>query len=122
VHLLALLRFITLTVAVAFGVGAALSALCAMYRDVRYVVRSRSALDVRIAGDLSGPLRARSLAVGVLSQPDGRVIDGFRASCSGCRSTASRSASSCVTTLVIGWLGCPISAGSRVARRSHLIV
>ncbi len=39
-HLLALPAFIALSVAVAFGVGAALSALCAMYRDVRTSCRS----------------------------------------------------------------------------------
>jgi lipopolysaccharide transport system permease protein len=37
-HLLALPMFTLLTVAVAFGVGSALGALCVIYRDVRYVI------------------------------------------------------------------------------------
>jgi lipopolysaccharide transport system permease protein len=37
-RLLALPVFTLLTVAVAFGVGSALGALCALYRDVRYVI------------------------------------------------------------------------------------
>jgi lipopolysaccharide transport system permease protein len=37
-HLLALPMFIALTVTIVFGVGSALGALCAIYRDVRYVI------------------------------------------------------------------------------------
>ena len=62
----------------ALGVGTFLAALNVAYRDFRYVVPLLSAiLDVRYAGGLSGNSRAGAMAMGPLSQSDGRRDRGL---------------------------------------------
>ena len=115
-HLLALPAFIALTVAIAFGVGAGLSALCAMYRDVRYVVPFLTQLWM-FASPVIYPVRFvpdRWRWVFYLNPMVG-VIDGFRASLLGLPFNGVAIASSCAVTIVIGWVG--LSYFRRVERR-----
>ena len=115
-HLLALPVFITLSVAVAFGVGAALSALCAMYRDVRYVVPFLTQLWM-FASPVIYPVHfvPDRWRWAFYLNPMVGVIDGFRASLLGLPFNAVAIGSSCVTTMVIGWIG--LSYFRRVERR-----
>ena len=48
------------------------------YRDVRFVVPSSPALDVRHTGGLSELAPPRAVAHGVRTEPDGGVVEGFR--------------------------------------------
>jgi lipopolysaccharide transport system permease protein len=115
-HLLALPAFVALTVAVAFGVGAALSALCAMYRDVRYIVpfltqvwmfASPVIYPVRFIPDRWRWLFYLNPLVG--------AIDGFRSSLLGLPFNWPAIACAWVVTLAIGWAG--LSYFRRVERR-----
>ena len=76
--------FLLLAVLTALGVGLWLSALNAIYRDVRYVVPFPGAvLDVCFSGGLSQQPGSRTLALDLRSQPMAGVIDGFRWSLTG---------------------------------------
>jgi lipopolysaccharide transport system permease protein len=115
-HVLALPAFIVLTVAVAFGVGAALSALCAVYRDVRYVIPFLTQLWM-FASPVIYPVRFipdRWRWLFYLNPLTG-VIDGFRSSLLGLPLNGVAIASSCGVTLVIGWTG--LAYFRRVERR-----
>ena len=105
-HIVLLPAFIALTVAIAFGVGAGLSALCAMYRDVRYVVPFLTQLWM-FASPVIYPVRFvpdRWRWVFYLNPMVG-VIDGFRASLLGLPFNGVAIASSCAVTIVAGWIG-----------------
>lgn len=105
-HVLMLPAFIALTVAVAFGVGAALSALCAVYRDIRYLIPFITQLWM-FASPVIYPVSfipERWRWIFYLNPLVG-VIDGFRASLLGLPFNGAAIACSCATTLVIGWAG-----------------
>ncbi len=105
-HLLTLPAFIALAVAVAFGVGAALSALCAVYRDIRYLIPFITQLWM-FASPVIYPVSfipERWRWIFYLNPLVG-VIDGFRASLLGLPFNGAAIACSCAMTLVIGWAG-----------------
>jgi lipopolysaccharide transport system permease protein len=105
-HILLLPAFIALTVAVAFGVGAGLSALCAMYRDVRYVVPFLTQLWM-FASPVIYPVRFvpdRWRWIFYLNPLVG-AIDGFRSSLLGLPFNWTAIATAVFVTLAIGWAG-----------------
>lgn len=115
-HVLALPMFIALTGAVAFGVGSALAALCAIYRDIRYVIPLLTQLWMFASPVIYSmnfvPERWRWV---FYLNPLVGAIDGFRSSLLGLPFNWSAIASAWVVTLVIGWLG--LSYFRRVERR-----
>ncbi len=115
-QLLTLPAFIALTFAVAFGVGAALSALCAVYRDVRYLIPFITQLWMFASPVIYpvGFIPERWRWIFYLNPMVG-VIDGFRASLLGLPFNGTALACSCAMTLVIGWAG--LAYFRRVERR-----
>ena len=94
------------TVAVAFGVGAGLSALCAMYRDVRYVVPFLTQIWM-FASPVIYPVRFvpdRWRWIFYLNPLVG-AIDGFRSSLLGLPFNWTAIATAVFVTLAIGWAG-----------------
>jgi lipopolysaccharide transport system permease protein len=115
-HVLLLPFFIALTFAIAFGVGAALSALCAVYRDVRYVIPFAMQL-MMFASPVIYPVRFVPDAwrwVFYLNPLVG-IIDGFRASLLGLPFNVPAIATAGAVTLVTGWIG--LAYFRRVERR-----
>jgi lipopolysaccharide transport system permease protein len=105
-HIVLLPAFIALTVAIAFGVGAGLSALCAMYRDVRYVVPFLTQIWM-FASPVIYPVRFvpdRWRWIFYLNPLVG-AIDGFRSSLLGLPFNWTATASAVFVTLAIGWAG-----------------
>ena len=105
-HIVLLPAFIALTVAIAFGVGAGLSALCAMYRDVRYVVPFLTQIWM-FASPVIYPVRFvpdRWRWIFYLNPLVG-AIDGFRSSLLGLPFNWTAIATAMFVTLAIGWAG-----------------
>jgi lipopolysaccharide transport system permease protein len=115
-HLLVLPMFIALTVTIVFGVGSALGALCAIYRDVRYVIPLLTQLWM-FASPVIYPLH--------FVPPQWRwifyvnplvgAIDGFRSSLLGLPFNWPAIACAWVVTLATSWAG--LSYFRRVERR-----
>lgn len=115
-QLLALPMVIALTAAVAFSVGSPLAALCALYRDVRYVIPLMTQLwlfaspviyPMTFVPEQWRPLFYLNPLVG--------AIEGFRAALLGVPFNWPAIASAWVVTLAVGWLG--VSYFRRVERR-----
>jgi lipopolysaccharide transport system permease protein len=105
-HIVLLPAFIALTVTLAFGVGAGLSALCAMYRDVRYVVPFLTQIWM-FASPVIYPVRFvpdRWRWIFYLNPLVG-AIDGFRSSLLGLPFNWAAIACAVFVTLAIGWAG-----------------
>jgi lipopolysaccharide transport system permease protein len=115
-HVLALPVFILLTVAVAFGVGSALGALCAIYRDVRYVIPLLTQLWM-FASPVIYPLKfvpERWHWIFYLNPLVG-AIDGFRSSLLGLPFNWPATACAWIVTVAIAWL--TLAYFRRVERR-----
>ncbi len=115
-QLLALPLFIALTAGVAFGVGSALAALCAIYRDVRYVIPLLTQLWL-FASPVIYPMHfvpERWRGVFYLNPLVG-AIEGFRSSLLGLPFNWPAIASAWVVTIAICWLS--LSYFQRVERR-----
>jgi lipopolysaccharide transport system permease protein len=105
-HVVLLPAFIALTVTLALGVGAGLSALCAMYRDVRYVVPFLTQIWM-FASPVIYPVRFvpdRWRWIFYLNPLVG-AIDGFRSSLLGLPFNWAAIACAVFVTLAIGWAG-----------------
>ena len=107
---------IALTAAVAFGVGSALAALCALYRDVRYVIPLVTQLWM-FASPVIYPLSfvPEPWRWIFYLNPLAGAIECFRAALLGVPFNWLAIASAWVVTLAIGWLG--LSYFRRVERR-----
>ena len=115
-HLMALPALTLLTLLIAFGVGSALAALCAMYRDVRYVVPFLLQLWM-FASPVIYPLSlipAEWRWIFYLNPMVG-AIDGFRSAILGLPFNWTPIGSSCAITLAALWAG--LSYFRRVERR-----
>jgi lipopolysaccharide transport system permease protein len=115
-HLLALPLFTLLTVAVAFGVGSALGALCAIYRDVRFVIPLVTQLWM-FASPVIYPLNfvpARWHWIFYFNPLVG-AIDGFRSSLLGLPFNWPAIACAWIVTVATAWLG--LAYFRRVERR-----
>ena len=115
-QVLALPVFVLLTVAVAFGVGSALAALCAIYRDVRYVIPLVTQLWM-FASPVIYPLnfvpeRWRWI---FYFNPLVGAIDGFRSSLLGLPFNWPAIASAWIVAVATAWLG--LAYFRRVERR-----
>jgi lipopolysaccharide transport system permease protein len=115
-RLLALPLLVALTAATACGIGAALAALCAIYRDFRYVVPFALqfwmfASPVIYPASMVPP-RWRPI---FLLNPLVGIIDGFRASLLGQPFDLSALAASAIITFAAGW--CSLMYFRRVERR-----
>lgn len=115
-QLLALPMAIVLTAAVAFGVGSALAALCAIYRDVRYVIPLLTQLWM-FASPVIYPLNfvPERWRWTFYLNPLVGAIDAFRSSLLGLPFNWPAIAVAWVVTIAIGWLG--LSYFRRVERR-----
>jgi homopolymeric O-antigen transport system permease protein len=105
-HVLALPLFTLLTVAAAFGVGSGLAALCAVYRDVRYVIPLLTQLWM-FASPVIYPLRFVPVRWRWLfyANPLVGAIDGFRSSLLGLPFDWAAVATAWVVTLGLCWAG-----------------
>jgi lipopolysaccharide transport system permease protein len=105
-QLAALPALVLLTLLLAFGVGSALAALCAMYRDVRYVVPFLLQLWM-FATPVIYPvsLIPAEWRWAFYLNPLVGVVDGFRSAVLGLPFNGIAIASSCATTLVALWIG-----------------
>ena len=105
-QLAALPALVLLTLLIAFGVGSALAALCAMYRDVRYVIPFLLQLWM-FATPVIYPvsLIPAEWRWAFYLNPVVGVVDGFRSSVLGLPFNWIAIASSCATTLVALWIG-----------------
>jgi lipopolysaccharide transport system permease protein len=115
-QVLALPVFVLLTVAVAFGVGAALGALCAIYRDVRFVIPLVTQLWM-FASPVIYPLNfvpARWHWLFYFNPLVG-AIDGFRSSLLGLPFNWPAIASAWIVAVATAWLG--LAYFRRVERR-----
>jgi lipopolysaccharide transport system permease protein len=115
-HLLVLPMFIALTVTIVFGVGSALGALCAIYRDVRYVIPLLTQLWM-FASPVIYPLHfvpAQWRWIFYVNPLVG-AIDGFRSSLLGLPFNWPAIACAWVVTLATSWAG--LTYFRRVERR-----
>jgi lipopolysaccharide transport system permease protein len=115
-HILALPMAMALTVAVAFGVGSGLAALCALYRDVRYVIPLLTQLWMFASPVIYSmnfvPPQWRWV---FYLNPLVGAIDAFRSALLGLPFNWPAIASAWAVTLVIAWLG--VSYFRRIERR-----